>query len=398
MPDASSDPVQGSSYADSPIFALHVGGKMEIASTVSLDDAAALSMAYTPGVALVCEAIAAEPELVKDYTWISNTVAVVTDGSAVLGLGDIGPSAAMPVMEGKAVLFKQFGGVDAVPICLDTKDADEIVETVVRLAPSFGGINLEDISAPRCFEIEERLKQRLDIPVFHDDQHGTAVVALAALEGALKLTGRTHEGTRVVISGAGAAGVAVAKILLAAGIRDLAVTDRKGVLHSGRNDLTAVKQELAKTTADVTGRTGSLADALTGADVFIGVSGGTVPEEVVAGMASDAVIFGLANPHPEVHPEVAHRHAKVVATGRSDFPNQINNVLAFPGIFRGAFDVRATSITEGMKLAAARAIADLVAAELRTDYVVPSPFDPRVGPAVAEGVAAAARRDGVARR
>ncbi len=398
MPDASSDPVQGSSYADSPIFALHVGGKMEIASTVSLDDAAALSMAFTPGVALVCEAIAAEPELVKDYTWISNTVAVVTDGSAVLGLGDIGPSAAMPVMEGKAVLFKQFGGVDAVPICLDTKDADEIVETVVRLAPSFGGINLEDISAPRCFEIEERLKQLLDIPVFHDDQHGTAVVALAALEGALKLTGRTHEGTRVVISGAGAAGVAVAKILLAAGIRDLAVTDRKGVLHSGRNDLTAVKQELAKTTADVTGRTGSLADALTGADVFIGVSGGTVPEEVVAGMASDAVIFGLANPHPEVHPEVAHRHAKVVATGRSDFPNQINNVLAFPGIFRGAFDVRATSITEGMKLAAARAIADLVAAELRTDYVVPSPFDPRVGPAVAEGVAAAARRDGVARR
>jgi malate dehydrogenase (oxaloacetate-decarboxylating) len=398
MPDASSDPVQGSSYADSPIFALHVGGKMEIASTVSLDDAAALSMAYTPGVALVCEAIAAEPELVKDYTWISNTVAVVTDGSAVLGLGDIGPSAAMPVMEGKAVLFKQFAGVDAVPICLDTKDADEIVETVVRLAPSFGGINLEDISAPRCFEIEERLKQLLDIPVFHDDQHGTAVVALAALEGALKLTGRTHEGTRVVISGAGAAGVAVAKILLAAGIRDLAVTDRKGVLHSGRNDLTAVKQELAKTTADVTGRTGSLADALTGADVFIGVSGGTVPEEVVAGMASDAVIFGLANPHPEVHPEVAHRHAKVVATGRSDFPNQINNVLAFPGIFRGAFDVRATSITEGMKLAAARAIADLVAAELRTDYVVPSPFDPRVGPAVAEGVAAAARRDGVARR
>jgi malate dehydrogenase (oxaloacetate-decarboxylating) len=323
---------------------------------------------------------------------------VVTDGTAVLGLGDIGPAAAMPVMEGKAVLFKQFGGVDAVPICLDTKDADEIVETVARLAPSFGGINLEDISAPRCFEIEQRLKDMLDIPVFHDDQHGTAVVALAALESALRLTGRTHADTRVVISGAGAAGVAVAKILLAAGVRDLAVTDRRGVLHSSRGDLTPVKLSLAQETADQTGRTGDLADVLAGADVYIGVSGGSVPEEVVATMAPEAIIFGLANPIPEVHPDIAHRHARVVATGRSDFPNQINNVLAFPGIFRGAFDVRATAITEGMKLAAAEALSGLVGEELREDYVIPSPFDPRVGPAVAQAVADAARRDGVARR
>ncbi len=393
---ASQDP--SSRYASDPVFELHRGGKMEIASTVALEGADDLSMAYTPGVARVCEAIAADPLLVDDYTWVSNTVAVVTDGTAVLGLGDIGPRAAMPVMEGKAVLFKQFGGVDAVPICLDTQDADEIVETVVRLAPSFGGINLEDISAPRCFDIEERLKQLLDIPVFHDDQHGTAVVVLAALENALRLTGRTPEATRVVISGAGAAGVAVAKILLAAGVRDLAVTDRRGVLHSGRGDLTPVKQALARTTADRTGRSGLLADVMAGADVYIGVSGGTVGEEVVAGMAADAVIFGLANPMPEVHPDVAHRHARVVATGRSDFPNQINNVLAFPGIFRGTLDVRATAITEGMKLAAATALADLVGDELSETYVVPSPFDPRVAPAVSAAVAAAARQDGVARR
>jgi len=390
------DPAAG--RANDPVFDLHVGGKMQIVSTVPLAGREDLSMAYTPGVARVCEAIAAEPALVDEYTWVSNTVAVVTDGTAVLGLGDIGPAAAMPVMEGKAVLFKQFGGVDAVPICLDTQDADEIVETVVRLAPSFGGINLEDISAPRCFEIEQRLKDRLDIPVFHDDQHGTAVVALAALEGALRLTGRSHANTRVVISGAGAAGVAVAKILLAAGVRDLAVTDRRGVLHTSRGDLTPVKESLAKETADVTGRTGSLADVMDGADVYIGVSGGTVPEEVVATMADEAIIFGLANPNPEVHPEVAHRHARVVATGRSDFPNQINNVLAFPGIFRGTFDVRASAITEGMKLAAANALADLVGDDLREDYIIPSPFDDRVGPAVAAGVAEAARRDGVARR
>jgi len=382
----------------SPVFDLHLGGKMEIRSKVGLDSREALSLAYTPGVAEVCEAIAADPALVSDYTWVSNTVAVVTDGTAVLGLGDIGPAAAMPVMEGKAVLFKQFGGVDAVPICLDTTDTDEIVDTVVRLAPSFGGINLEDISSPRCFEIERRLKERLTIPVFHDDQHGTAVVVLAALEGALRLTGRTPADARVVISGAGAAGVAVTRILLAAGVRDVAVVDRRGILSSARSDLTPVKTELAAETADRTGRQGSLAEALAGADVFIGVSGGTVPEEIVATMAADSVIFGLANPIPEVLPEVAHRHGRVVATGRSDFPNQINNVLAFPGIFRGTFDVRATSITEGMKLAAADALAGLVGEELREDYVIPSPFDPRVGPAVADAVAAAARRDGVARR
>ncbi len=387
----------GETRAQDPVFELHLGGKMAIVSTVALEGAADLSMAYTPGVARVCEAIAEEPALAATYTWVANTVAVVTDGTAVLGLGDIGPAAAMPVMEGKAVLFKQFGGIDGVPICLDTKDTDEIVETVARLAPSFGGINLEDISAPRCFEIEERLKARLDIPVFHDDQHGTAVVALAALENALKLTGRTHADTRVVISGAGAAGVAVAKILIAAGVKDLAVTDRRGVLHSSRGDLTPVKAALAAQTADKTGRTGSLADVLAGADVYIGVSGGNVPEEVVASMADDAIIFGLANPTPEVHPDVAHRHARVVATGRSDFPNQINNVLAFPGIFRGAFDVRASAITEGMKLAAAEALAALVGDDLREDFVVPSPFDPRVGPAVATAVAEAARRDGVAR-
>jgi malate dehydrogenase (oxaloacetate-decarboxylating) len=381
-----------------PVFDLHVGGKMETRSTVSLTGPDDLSLAYTPGVARVCEAIAADPALSQHYTWVPNTVAVVTDGTAVLGLGDIGPAAAMPVMEGKAVLFKQFGGVDAVPLCLDTTDTEEIIETVARLAPSFGGINLEDISAPRCFEIEQRLKERLDIPVFHDDQHGTAVVALAALQNALRLTGRDPGSTRVVISGAGAAGVAVARILLEAGIKDLAVTDRKGVLNSSRQDLTPVKRALAVDTADHFGRSGSLADVLAGADVYIGVSGGTVPEEHVATMAPDAIIFGLANPIPEVHPEVAHRHARVVATGRSDFPNQINNVLAFPGIFRGAFDVHATAITEGMKLAAADALARLVGEDLTEDYVIPSPFDARVGPAVATAVADAARRGGVARR
>jgi malate dehydrogenase (oxaloacetate-decarboxylating) len=385
-------------FAGDPVFDLHVGGKMELRSTVALDGRDDLSLAYTPGVARVCEAIAADPSMTQHYTWVPNVVAVVSDGTAVLGLGDIGPAAAMPVMEGKAVLFKQFGGVDAVPICLDTTDVEEIIETVARLAPSFGGINLEDISAPRCFEIEDRLKAMLDIPVFHDDQHGTAVVALAALKNALVLTRRDAATTRVVISGAGAAGVAIAKILLEAGITDLAVTDRKGIVHSGRSDLTPVKRELAEMTADKTGRTGTLGEALDGADVYLGVSGGTVPEEDVARMAPDAIIFAMANPHPEVHPDVAHRHARVVATGRSDFPNQINNVLAFPGIFRGAFDVHATSITEGMKLAAAEAIADLVGDSLSEDYVIPSPFDPRVGPAVSAAVAAAARRDGVARR
>ncbi len=383
--------------AGDPVFDLHVGGKMEIRSTVPLDGRDDLSMAYTPGVARVCEAIAEDPALHDEYTWVANTVAIVTDGSAVLGLGNIGPRASMPVMEGKAVLFKAFGGVDAVPITLDTQDPDEIVETVVRLAPSFGGINLEDISAPRCFEIEDQLKRLLDIPVFHDDQHGTAVVVLAALENALKLTGRLMETTRVVISGAGAAGVAVTKILLAAGVKDVAVVDTRGVLHSGRDNLNPVKQALAVVTADVTGRSGTLADVLSGADVLIGVSGGVIDEALVATMAADAIIFGLANPTPEVLPDVARRHARVVATGRSDFPNQINNVLAFPGIFRGAFDARARSITEAMKLAAAGALADLVGDDLTEELVIPSPFDERVGPAVAAAVAEAARRDGVTR-
>jgi malate dehydrogenase (oxaloacetate-decarboxylating) len=384
-------------YSGDAVFDLHVGGKMGIGLSVPLTGKEELSQAYTPGVARVCSAIAEDPSLTQHYTWVPNTVAVVTDGTAVLGLGDIGPAAAMPVMEGKAVLFKQFGGVDGIPICLDTTDVDEIVETVVRMAPSFGGINLEDISAPRCFEIEERLKERLDIPVFHDDQHGTAVVTLAALWNALRLTGRTVESTRVVISGAGAAGVAIAKILVEAGVKDVCVTDRKGIVSSDREDLTPVKRALAELTADRHGRTGSLADALRDADVYVGVSGGTVPEELVATMAADSIVFAMANPDPEVHPEVAHRYARVVATGRSDFPNQINNVLAFPGIFRGAYDARATAITEGMKLAAAQALADLVGEDLSEDLVIPSPFDPRVGPAVAAAVADAARRDGVAR-
>jgi len=362
-------------HAGDPVFDLHVGGKMEIALSVPLGGKEELSRAYTPGVARVCSAIAEDSSLSRHYTWVPNTVAIVTDGTSVLGLGDIGP---------------------AIPICLDTTDVDEIVETVVRMAPSFGGINLEDISAPRCFEIEERLKERLDIPVFHDDQHGTAVVTLAALWNALRLTGRTVESTRVVISGAGAAGVAIAKILVEAGVKDLCVVDRKGIVSSDREDLAPVKRTLAGLTADRHGRSGSLADALRDADVYIGVSGGTVPEDLLATMAPESIVFAMANPNPEVHPEVAHRYARVVATGRSDFPNQINNVLAFPGIFRGAYDARASAITEGMKLAAAQALADLVGDELSEDHVVPSPFDPRVGPSVAAAVAAAAREDGVA--
>jgi len=387
----------GSYDHEDPAFALHVGGKLETQSTVPLRDRDDLSLAYTPGVARVCSAIAEHPELVHELTWKSKVVAVVTDGSAVLGLGDIGPAASLPVMEGKAVLFKEFAGVDAVPICLDTNDVSEIVETVVRIAPGFGGINLEDISAPRCFEIERQLRERLDIPVFHDDQHGTAVVVLAALRNAARLTGRGLGDLSVVVSGAGAAGVAVTTILREAGIGDITVADRKGVLHDGRGDLTAVKRRLASVTND-TGMTGSLADALRGADVFIGVSGGVVAEDAVADMADEAIVFALANPNPEIHPDVARRHARVVATGRSDYPNQINNVLAFPGIFRGALDVGATDVTEDMKLAAAEAIAAVVGDDLADDYVVPSPFDERVAPAVTEAVSAAARRDGVVRR
>jgi malate dehydrogenase (oxaloacetate-decarboxylating) len=382
---------------DDPVFALHRGGKMSISATVPIRDADDLAVAYTPGVARVCEAIAADPALAHDYTWVSNTVAVVTDGTAVLGLGDIGPAASMPVMEGKAVLFKQFGGVDAIPVALGTTDVDEIVETVVRLAPSFGGINLEDISSPRCFEIERRLIERLEIPVFHDDQHGTAVVVLAALLNAVRLTDRSLDNVKVVISGAGAAGVAIMKMLRSAGVRKIAVLDRSGVIHPGRDDLNEVKRELAEATSSWA-KPGTVSDALTEADVFIGVSGGTIPEEAVASMASDAIVFGLANPHPEVHPDVAARHARVVATGRSDFPNQINNVLVFPGLFRGALDVRATRISEGMKLAAATAIADLVGDDLSETYVIPSAFDPRVAAAVARAVTDTARREGLARR
>ncbi|NRQ50036.1 NAD(P)-dependent malic enzyme [Aeromicrobium stalagmiti] len=382
---------------DDPVFALHRGGKMSISSTAEVNNAYDLSLAYTPGVARVCEAIAADPEVAHDYTWVSNTVAVVTDGTAVLGLGDIGPAAAMPVMEGKAILFKQFGGVDAIPVALATTDVDEIVETIVRLAPTFGGINLEDISSPRCFEIERRLIERLDIPVFHDDQHGTAVVTLAALINAARLTDRFLEDFKIVISGAGAAGVAIMKILQSAGAHKIAVVDRAGVIHPGRDDLNEVKQWIATETAGWA-RPGTIFDALDGADVFIGVSGGTVPEEAVARMAPDAIVFAMANPHPEVHPDVARRHARVVATGRSDFPNQINNVLVFPGIFRGALDVRATRISEGMKLAAAHAIADLVGDDLSETYVIPSPFDPRVATAVSRAVTDTARREGLARR
>ncbi len=380
-----------------PAFALHRGGKMEIVSTVPVRDRDDLSLAYTPGVAKVCSAIAERRELFHEFTWTPSVVAVVTDGTAVLGLGDIGPRASMPVMEGKAILFKQFGGVNAVPITLDTTDPDEIVETVVRMAPSFGGINLEDISAPRCFEIESRLKDALDIPVFHDDQHGTAVVTLAALRNAARVTGRSLGELRAVVSGAGAAGVAIARILVEAGIGDVAVADRKGLVHPGRTDLTDVKRELAGFT-NTAGLTGSLEEAMAGADVFVGVSGGTVHEDAVAAMADGAFVFAMANPDPEIHPDLAAKYAAVVATGRSDFPNQINNVLAFPGIFAGALEVRATRITEGMKIAAAEALAAVVADELTPQCVIPSPFDERVAPAVSRAVAAAARAEGVARR
>jgi malate dehydrogenase (oxaloacetate-decarboxylating) len=380
-----------------PAFPLHQGGKIEIRPTVRVRDRAGLSLAYTPGVARVCEAIAAEPELVYDYTWKGNTVLVVTDGTAVLGLGDIGPAAGLPVMEGKALLFKEFAGVDAVPICLDCKGVEEIIETCIRLAPAFGGINLEDISAPRCFEIEERLQEALDIPIFHDDQHGTAIVVLAALLNASAVTGRSLGDLRVVVSGAGAAGVAVTNMLLDAGIGDIAVADSVGMVSLDRADLTPVKQSLAERT-NKANLSGSIYDAMRGADVFIGLSAGKVPDEVVASMAPKAIVFALANPNPEVHPEVALRTAAVVATGRSDFPNQINNVLAFPGVFRGALDVRASRITPGMKRAAAQAIADAVGPDLAPNFIVPGVFDRRVPLAVAFAVAEAARADGVARK
>ena len=382
--------------AADPVFQLHRGGKIEVNLSVPLDGREDLSMAYTPGVARVCTAIADQPDLAGTYTWVANTVAVVSDGTAVLGLGDIGPVAAMPVMEGKAALFKRFAGVDAVPVCLSCTGVGELVETVAALAPSFGGINLEDISAPRCFEVEDRLRERLDIPVFHDDQHGTAIVTLAALRGAARLTGRSLGDLRAVVAGAGASGIAVARILLSAGIGDVAVSDSKGMVYRGRDGLNPFKAALAEVT-NASGLTGSTESALRGADVFIGLSGGCVAPSAIAGMAPDAIVFALSNPDPEVHPEAARAHARVVATGRSDFPNQINNVLAFPGVFRGALDVRAAQITEGMKLAAADAIASLVGDNLAPDYVIPGPFDPRVAPAVAAAVATQARQEGVAR-
>jgi malate dehydrogenase (oxaloacetate-decarboxylating) len=380
---------------DSAVFRVHEGGKLVVRSTLPLVDRESLSLAYTPGVAEVCTAIAEDEALARTYTWRSRLVAVVSDGTAVLGLGNIGPAAALPVMEGKAALFSEFAGLNAVPIVLDTTDPDEIVETVIRLSPSFGGINLEDISAPRCFDIEARLREVLDIPVFHDDQHGTAIVVLAALRNAAKITGRQLSDLRAVVSGAGAAGVACTKILLAAGIGDIAVVDSRGVLHSSRSGLTPVKEELARTT-NRAGIRGSMHDALDGADVFLGVSAGAIGEVSVARMHPDAVIFALANPTPEIAPAVAHRHAAVVATGRSDLPNQINNVLAFPGVFAGAFAAGARAITENMKLAAAAALGDVVADSLTPEHIVPTPFDKRVAPAVAAAVAAQARVDGVA--
>ena len=380
-------------------FLMHLGGKVEVRPKMPVRSRDDLSMAYTPGVARVCRAIAEDPERAFNLTIKRNTVAVVSDGTAVLGLGDIGPRAAMPVMEGKAMLFKEFAGVDAFPICLETKDPDEIVETVKRIAPAFGGINLEDISAPRCFEIEERLNAELDIPVFHDDQHGTAVVVLAALINSLKIVGKKMENLKVVVNGIGAAGVACAKILLSAGVKNIVGCDSKGIVHANREGLNASKRWFAAYT-NSGGRTGGLAEAVEGADLFLGLSvPGVFTANDLDSMAEDPIIFAMANPVPEIMPELALGKARIMATGRSDYPNQINNVLCFPGIFRGALDVRAHRISEEMKLAAARAVAGVIPEDtLSEDYVVPSVFDERVAPAVAETVAQAAKDSGVARR
>jgi malate dehydrogenase (oxaloacetate-decarboxylating) len=380
-------------------FLMHLGGKIEVRSKMHIRTRDDLSMAYTPGVGRVCRAIVDEPERAFNLTIKRNTVAVVTDGTAVLGLGDIGPRAAMPVMEGKAMLFKEFGGVDAFPLCLDTKDTDEIVETVKRIAPAFGGINLEDISAPRCFEIEERLKEELEIPVFHDDQHATAVVVLAALINSLKIVGKEMKDLKVVVNGVGASGVACAKILMSAGVKNIMGCDSKGIVHEGREDLNASKRWYAEHT-NPEGRTGELDEAVKGTDLFLGLS---VPEVLTVdhldSMAEDPIVFALANPEPEIRPELAMGHARIIATGRSDYPNQINNVLCFPGIFRGALDVRAREISEEMKLAAARAIAEVIPEEnLSEDYVIPSVFNERVAPAVAETVSEAGKESGMARR
>ena len=372
-------------------------GKIEVVAKVPVATKEDLALAYTPGVAQPCLEI--EKDINKSYelTRRHNLCAVITDGSAVLGLGDIGPEAGMPVMEGKCVLFKAFGGVDAFPLCVKTKDVDEFVETVYNISGSFGGINLEDIAAPRCFEIERKLKEKCDIPIFHDDQHGTAVITLAGLTNALKVFGKKKEDVKIVTSGAGAAAIAITKLLLSAGFRDITMCDRKGAIYQGREGLNWIKTEMAEVT-NLSHKAGSLADMLVGADVFIGVSApNTVTTEMVKTMNKDAIIFACANPTPEIFPDEAKAGgARIVSTGRSDYPNQINNVLAFPGIFRGAFDVRASDINEEMKVAAAAALAGLVGDQLSEDYIIPAAFDPRVGPAVAKAVAEAARRSGVA--
>ena len=373
-------------------------GKIEMVTRVPVKTKDDLSLAYTPGVAQPCLEIQKDINKSYELTRRWNMAAVITDGSAVLGLGDIGPEAGMPVMEGKCVLFKAFGDVDAFPICVKTKDVDEFVETVYNISGSFGGINLEDIAAPRCFEIERKLKEKCDIPIFHDDQHGTAVITLAGLTNALKVVGKKKDDVKVVTSGAGAAAIAITKLLLSAGFRDITMCDRKGAIYAGREGLNWIKTEMAEVT-NLSRKAGTLADMLVGADVFIGVSApNTVTTEMVKTMNRDAIIFACANPTPEIFPDEAKAGgARVISTGRSDYPNQINNVLAFPGIFRGAFDVRASDINEAMKVAAAEALAGLVGDELSEDYIIPAAFDPRVGPAVAKAVAEAARRSGVAR-
>ena len=375
-------------------------GKIEVISTVRVQDKNDLSLAYTPGVAQPCLEIQKDVDKSYELTRRWNMCLVATDGSAVLGLGDIGPEAGMPVMEGKCVLFKEFGGVDAFPLCIKSHDVDEIVRTIQLISGSFGGVNLEDISAPRCFEIERKLKECCDIPIFHDDQHGTAVITLAGLTNALKVVGKRKETVRVVMNGAGAAAIAICKLLLAAGVKDVTLCDRSGAIYAGRETgMNAVKEEMARVT-NLQKRAGSLAEVLAGADVFIGVSApGAVTTEMVQTMNRDAILFACANPTPEIFPDEAKAGgAKVVATGRSDFPNQINNVLAFPGIFRGAFDVRASDINEAMKVAAAEALAGLISdEELNADYIIPAAFDPRVGRTVAAAVAQAARDSGVAR-
>ena len=374
-------------------------GKLDTVPKMKIENSDDLSLAYTPGVAQPCIEIQKDPSLSYELTGRGNTVAVITDGSAVLGLGDIGPEAGMPVMEGKCVLFKAFGGVNAIPLCLKTKDVDEFVNAVYLLSGSFGGINLEDISAPRCFEIERKLKEKCDIPVFHDDQHGTAIVVLSAMINALKVVGKRMEDIKVVTSGAGAAGIAIIKLLISMGLKNVIMCDRTGAIYEGRDKLNPAKEEIAR----ITNRSmekGSLKDVICGADVFIGVSSpGTVTPEMVKSMAPGAILFPMANPTPEIMPDVAlAAGAAVVGTGRSDFPNQINNVLAFPGIFRGAFDVRASEINDEMKLAAAYALSDLVSPEeLSPNYIIVPAFDPRVGPAVAKAVAEAAKKTGVAR-